>query len=134
MGGTASLEEVSLLPANSLLLTLKFENTTIERIGQGWRANPAVSLSELQLANLMSRWISQKALLQQDANEAMVLTEGKMPQYFVIATLAGKTEGAVYAFYPQLDNVLIHDQQQQRWLTAPMTIMTQLFAAQLVEK
>lgn len=115
-GGASEDESVLLLPEDSLLLTLKFNRVAIERIGQGWRANPSLDLDNQALSALMALWMGHKAQLQQDDNEAKVITQGIMPEHFVIATLAGKEDGAVYAFYPQLETVWIHDQQQSRWL------------------
>lgn len=125
---------VTLLPEDALVLTLKFEHTSIERIGQSWRANPTVAaMDELALENLMTAWLGFKANWHIDDNEAKVLTQGQMPQHFVIATLAGKSDGAVYAFYPQLESVWIHDQMQQRWLQAPIAQIDGLFPNVLMQ-
>lgn len=109
-------EDVLILPENSLVLTLQVGNVAIERIGQSWRSNPVVDLSAEQLAKLMLDWKGQKAKWHQQDAEAKLMTEGKEPDFFVVASLAGKVDGAVYAFYPQLESVWLHDQHQQRWL------------------
>ncbi len=125
--------QVTLLPEDSLVLTLTFPEVKIERIGQGWRTNPAVELSTEQLSQVMADWQQQTAELQLDDNEAKVMTKGKMPAVYVVAELAGKTDGAVYAFYPQLSEVWIHDQQQSRWLKAPITVMSGLIPELLIK-
>jgi hypothetical protein len=124
--GKVENAQVALLPENSLVLTLKFADIAVERIGQGWRTNPAVDLTNAQLVELMGHWKNQQVALQMDDSEAKVMTQGKMPAYFIIAMLAGKLDGAVYAFYPQLEEVWIHDQHLQRWLKAPIAILSTL--------
>ncbi|MCJ8271757.1 MAG: hypothetical protein MJK04_20450 [Psychrosphaera sp.] len=126
--------DVLILPENSLVLTLNIGDIAIERIGQGWRANPAVNMDLAQLTDLMARWKAHKAQWQMDDNEAKVMTDGIMPQFIVIATLAGKTDGAVYAFYPQLEEVWSHDQFAKRWLKAPIGMMSELFPKPLILK
>jgi hypothetical protein len=126
-GGESTDTNVLILPENSLVLTLNIGDIAIERIGQGWRANPAIDMIEAQLTDLMARWKAYTAQWQMDDNEAKVMTKGTMPQFIVIASLAGKTDGAVYAFYPQLEEVWVHDQLAQRWLKAPVSMMSELF-------
>jgi hypothetical protein len=127
LGGSAPDDEpVYLLPENSLVLTLKFANITVERIGQGWRSNPAIGMDGKQLTALMSLWKQQKVQLQFDSNEAKVMTQGKMPRFYIVAMMAGKSDGAVYAFYSQLEDVWIHDQQHQRWLKTSIEVMNAL--------
>ncbi len=125
-GGESTDTNVLLLPENSLVLTLNIGDIAIERIGQGWRAKPAIDMDMAQLTDLMARWKAYTAQWQMDDSEAKVMTKGKMPQFIVIASLAGKTDGAVYAFYPQLEEVWIHDQFAQRWLKAPASMMSEL--------
>ncbi|MFT4923964.1 MAG: hypothetical protein ACI8WB_000042 [Phenylobacterium sp.] len=125
--------QVSLLPENSLMLTLEYPNTTIERIGQGWRSNPPIDLTVQQLNEVMTAWQDQQLDWHVDDNEAKVMTKGKMPAHYVIAHLAGKDEGAVYAFYPELEDVWIHDQQQQRWLKAPLSLINTLIPEPLAQ-
>jgi hypothetical protein len=129
--GESPNTQVTLLPESTLVLTLEYPNASIERIGQGWRSNPAVALGTEQLALIMSTWQTELVELQANDEEAKVMTAGKMPTYYVIAHLAGKPDGAVYAFYVQLDDVWIHDQQQNRWLTAPKNLITMLIPASL---
>jgi len=133
LGGEAVETKVSLLPENSLLLTLKLQHTQVERIGQSWRANPIVAMDESQLTQLMNTWLSYSALLQPLAEEAKVMTQGKMPEHYVVATLAGKDDGAVYAFYPQLEWVWVHDQSLKRWLKMPIDELELLFPAPLLK-
>lgn len=114
--GETKAQQVSLLPENSLVLTLSFGDIAVERIGQSWRSNPSVGLSESELSQLMLDWRAMQVTWHQQDSEAQLMTQGKEPDYYVIATLAGKSDGAVYAFYPELESVWIHDQQQQRWL------------------
>lgn len=133
MGGSANVM-LPLLPEGSLLLTLEYPNASIERIGQGWRSNPPLGLDGEQLAQIINGWQNEAVEWQVDDEEAKVMTKGKMPVYYVIAHLAGKRDGAVYAFYPQLDDVWIHDQQQSRWLKAPKMLMTRLVPSALAVK
>lgn len=114
--GKVEAQLVSLLPEDSLVLTLAFGDIAVERIGQSWRTNPQADIEAAALAQMMLAWRGQKAQWHQQDMDAMLLTEGKEPDYYVIATLAGKSDGAVYAFYPQLEMVWVHDQHQKRWL------------------
>lgn len=118
--------QVPLLPENSLVLSLEYPAVTIERIGQSWRTKPAIGLDAIQLSEIMGLWQTELVALQNDNEEAKVMTKGKMPEVFVIAQLAGKDQGAVYAFYPQLQEVWIHDQQQNRWLKAPVSFFERI--------
>ena len=52
-GSDPQMTEVPLLPENSLVLTVKYPHTTIERIGQSWRSQPPIALSEAELKQLM---------------------------------------------------------------------------------
>ncbi|MFT5163520.1 MAG: hypothetical protein ACI9FJ_002116 [Alteromonadaceae bacterium] len=124
--GDAENIQVTLLPEDSLVLTLEYPNAVVERIGQIWRSKPPLDITAEQLLAIMNDWQNQLVELQVDENEAKVMTQGKMPQYYVIARLAGKEEGAVYAFYLQFDHVWIHDQQQARWLKAPIELTNAL--------
>jgi hypothetical protein len=114
--GKVEAQAVSLLPDDSLVLTLTFGDIAVERIGQSWRTNPQADIEAAELTQMMLAWKGKKAQWHQQDMDAKLLTEGKEPDYYVIATLAGKSDGAVYAFYPQLEMVWVHDQHQKRWL------------------
>ncbi len=114
--GDVSPTDVPLLPEGELVLTMRLGDIAIERIGQSWRTNPNVDVDAEQLAKLMFRWKGQRAQWHQQDEEAKLMTEGTEPEHFVIVTLAGKSDGAVYTFYPQLERVWVRDQYQQRWL------------------
>ena len=124
--GETEWQAVSVLPEDSLVLTLSLGDIVIERIGQGWRTNQPVGMDNDALTALMLNWKRQQASWHEESSEAKVLTAGQMPRHYVIATLAGKTDGAVYAFYPTLEDVWIHDQYQKRWLKAPLAVMDSL--------
>ena len=127
VGSDEAVVTVPLLPEHSLLLTLQFEHTQVERIGQSWRANPDIAMDEAALTALMNVWLQYQLNVAANAHEAKVLVQGQMPQYYVVATLAGKSDGAVYAFYPQLERVLVHDHLQSRWLQMPIADLVKLF-------
>ena len=130
--GEVEPQQLPLFGDDMLLLTLELPNVKIERVGQTWRANPATSLSNEQLATMVQQWYQLPLQVQLDDSEASVMTQGKMPNPFVVAYLAGKTDGAVYAFYPQADGVWIHDQQLKRWFMADTAALEQLLPQALL--
>lgn len=75
----------------------------------------------------MDTWRQYSVVLAPSDGHAEVLVAGKMPDYYVVAALAGKSDGAVYAFYPQLDEVIIHDQYNGHYVTMPIDDLSILF-------
>lgn len=137
---TEPLAKVPLLPEHSLVLTLDFGQFAIERIGQSWRINHAdeqqvssniAAVDGAVLTGLMATWAEYIVTMAESDEQAAVLVKGKMPDYYVVATLAGKSDGAVYAFYAQLDEVIIHDQYNGRFVTMPIDDVALLFPEQL---
>ena len=134
------LAKVPLLPEHSLVLTLDFGKFAIERIGQSWRIKQSdageaskklAAVDGAVLTAFMATWSEHIVTLAESDEQAAVLVKGKMPDHYVVATLAGKSDGAVYAFYAQLDDVIIHDQYNGRFVTMPIDDVALLFPEQL---
>lgn len=138
LGADEPLSEVLLLPEHSLVLIVNFGEFSVERIGQSWRINQSTVAHNQQtkvdaqaLASLMDTWKQYVVTLAVSDDEALLLIKGKMPDYYVVVTLAGKDDGAVYTFYPQLDDVIVHDQFHGRFVTMPISDLALLFPTSL---
>lgn len=104
-GGDAAEVEVSLLPQNSLILTLEFGVHKVERIGRGWRVNPPLSVSAEQLGELINNWTS----------ATMVAEPGNAPAepIVVVAWLAGESRGMVYQLAEEDGDVVVYVDNQR---------------------
>jgi len=101
-------------------MSLDFGQTKVERIGQGWRFNPAVSSNVQAPAYFIKAWqTSQVQLSEQSLSGDPIV---------VVAWLAGESEGRVYQFYQQANQLFVKFNEQTYELMqtniADLTIMS----------
>lgn len=119
--------KVKLLPENRLLTHLDLQTVKVKRVGQTWQFTHGSGWQSSAVKEWMHQWQTYQVELLKDEMEGQLLTRGQMPRYYVVASLAGQTDRAVYAFYPQLDRVLVYDQTQQQWSQMPIEDLSVLF-------
>lgn len=103
-GTPASPEQIPLLPPDSVVMTIDFGSTEIERVGRGWRSVPPANLTEPQLANTVEAWTLAEVELYQGSL-------GGSPRV-VVVWLAGETNGRVFELYDVGQQLVLRHQKQ----------------------
>ena len=96
------------------------QQVTIERIGRTWRATPA-KISGQALEQMMLTWhetMGEPVIDPPELDQQMALT--------VSVELAGQSQTQMLSLYVTSSEFLIFNQQQERWLTLPLAIFSQL--------
>lgn len=97
-------ESVPMLPEDSVLMTLELGPQKIERIGMGWRTNPATHVTEAELVSITSTW--------QSANMRSSDSVDRQSSLIVIAWLAGESKGRVYQFIETQQGLFVYVDKQ----------------------
>ena len=102
----ASTEVISLIPEEAVILTMEFGAIKLERIGNGWRTQPASELPSDVLAQKVSNW----------RRATMKLTDPIVLEnpFVVVVWLAGEQTGRVFQL-EQVGNVVVVNHQQQTY-------------------
>ena len=98
-GSSEEATSVPLLPSESIVMQIDFGDKRIKRIGRGWRVSPASAESEATLAKLVDNWL-----------EARMQPIGQVQlqhPWVVVVWLAGRTQGHVYQFYAQDEQLFV---------------------------
>lgn len=127
-GSTNDSGQVSLLPADSLILTVKVNNqVTIERIGQTWRSHPVKPVPSQSLSAMIMAWqqsygttLAQEPIV--DINAATVVS----------ITIAGETEEQVFLVVRTENQTLIKLTNNDLWLSIADEIYQQLLPNNIV--
>jgi len=130
LGGEDKPALQSVLPEQSFVLTLKFVDQKIERIGTSWRTTPLQKdapliwqATEQQLKDLVSYW--QNAQLM-DVNESVVFNPNS-PLYVATFELAGESLPWVYLLYKGAGQYYLLEKNSQRILALDLSTAQQLF-------
>ena len=111
----------SLVPVNTIITTMEFEQHKVERIGQGWRETSG-KFSHSELVDLVERWQSAKIeLVAQIDNEQHKLASVKL-------WFAGQGAPVAYQFVRVLDKTFItvdNKTYQLVYPTFPMLILSE---------
>ncbi|MEL0646597.1 hypothetical protein V6248_04115 [Pseudoalteromonas agarivorans] len=130
LGGEDKPKLQAVLPEQSFVLTLKFVNQKIERIGTSWRTTPLQKdapliwqATEQQLKGLVSYW--QNAQLM-GVNESVVFNPNS-PLYVATFELAGESLPWVYLLYKGAGQYYLLEKNSQRILALDLSTAQQLF-------
>jgi len=130
LGGEDKPALQAVLPEQSFVLTLKFVNQKIERIGTSWRTTPLQKdapliwqATEQQLKDLVSYW--QNAQLM-GVNESVVFNHNS-PLYVATFELAGESLPWVYLLYKGAGQYYLLEKNSQRILALDLSTAQQLF-------
>lgn len=122
-----STEQQYLLGEHGLILSMTVnQQTYIERIGQTWRAMPAV-ISGQPLTAMMQSWHDTQA---QIIEKPAGLT--KEQGIIVSLVLAGQAEAEYFVLFTQQQRFIIYRQQHQLWLELPMPMFNQLIPKEVL--
>ncbi|AWB66918.1 hypothetical protein C2869_10935 [Saccharobesus litoralis] len=116
----------AVFPSEQILLTLDMPGVSIERVGRGWRANPAKQYTEQQLEKLIVAWQAMQGELL-SATQAAAYQVNTHPDYVVTAWFAGQRQGYVLQIYVEQTGLLINDIQQDVWLRVDDAKLDTLF-------
>lgn len=127
-GSSNDSGQIALLPANSLILTVKVNNqVTIERIGQTWRSNPVKQVPSQSLSAMIMAWqqsygttLAQEPLV--DVNAATVVS----------IALAGQEQPAIFLVINSDNQTLIKLPNDDQWLSIAPEIFQQLLPNNIV--
>ena len=103
-GAPSVPEQIPLLPPDSVVMTIDFGATEIERVGRGWRTKPSVNLSEAQLSSVVEAWTLAEVELQESG-------VGGVPM-IVVVWLAGEANGRVFELYGAQQQLVLRHQKQ----------------------
>jgi hypothetical protein len=106
---------VPLLPPNLPLITLDYGQNEIQRIGKGWRAQPALTSNEQLLAAITHQWQNTEII----TYSQVTLRE----PYIVTAWMAGEDQGRVFKLMPFGTDILV-EYNQQVYLIAEQPLST----------
>ncbi len=95
---------IPLLPQDKPLITLDYGQHEIQRIGKGWRVQPAINSGEQALATIALQWQSTEMI----AYSQVTLQE----PYIVTAWMAGEDQGRVFKVMPFGTDILMEYEQQ----------------------
>ncbi|MDO6548089.1 hypothetical protein [Pseudoalteromonas carrageenovora] len=130
LGGEGKPALQAVLPEQSFVLTLKFVDQKIERIGTSWRTTPLQKdapliwqATEQQLKGLVSYW--QNAQLM-GVNESVVFNPNS-PLYVATFELAGESLPWVYLLYKGAGQYYLLEKNSQRILALDLSTTQQLF-------
>ena len=126
--------EQLILPAHSVILTLTIdlpENQQIlfERVGRGWKLlskGLILNKTDQQIEQIMFAWQQSSGLVQ----AAEIVIDRKQGIAVQIA-LAGESSPRTFVLYPLSDQILVHQQRENRWLALPATFAQQLIPISL---
>jgi hypothetical protein len=126
--------EQLILPAHSVILTLSIDfpdnqQISFERVGRNWKLSTKgliVEKTDQQIEQIMFAWQQSSGLVQ----AAEIFIENKLGISVKIA-LAGETSSRDFVLYLLSDQVLIHQQRENRWLALPATFAQQLIPISL---
>lgn len=109
-------DNLTLFPAEQILLTLDMPGYSIERIGKAWRANPEQTHSDKALALAIKHWLITEVEVVDEAVLAN-LEHGQYADYVITAWFAGWERGYVLQLYKTQQYVLVFDRQREVWLS-----------------
>ncbi|AWL10563.1 hypothetical protein HMF8227_00055 [Saliniradius amylolyticus] len=92
-----------LLPADTPVLRIDYGSHQLQRIGQGWRAQPSLGLEEQALAAIVNNWRNA------EGETIPVNMEGG---YVAVVWLAGEPNGRPFKLKSQGNDVLVKHQGQ----------------------
>ncbi|WP_040357680.1 hypothetical protein [Colwellia piezophila] len=121
--------EQSILPLHSVILTLTMdfpggERILFERIGRSWQLTTKgviLGKTDQQIEQLMFAWQQSTGLVQ--AAEIIIANDHAIT---VKIALAGEEQARDFTLYPLHDQLLIFQQQHNRWLALPAALTQQL--------
>ncbi|MBQ4832685.1 hypothetical protein J8L70_05470 [Pseudoalteromonas sp. MMG010] len=123
-----------ILPIQSFVLTVKFADQMIERIGTSWRikANQTSQWqpSEQQISELINRW---QTLTLMPEHETVVFNP-KAPLYVASFELAGEKLPWVYLLYQGNDRYYLLEKNTQRILGLDLSTAKTLFPSAVFTK
>lgn len=127
--GHENKAEQLILPEHGVILTLAIDysekqSVLLERIGRSWQLTTQgliLDKSEQQIEQMMFAWQQSSGLVQ----AAAVIVEGT-DEVTVSIALAGESDIRSFILYPLTDQLLIYQQQDNRWLALPATLAQQL--------
>ncbi|MCQ8889529.1 hypothetical protein NQT72_08395 [Pseudoalteromonas carrageenovora] len=130
LGGEGKPALQAVLPEQSFVLTLKFVDQKIERIGTSWRTTPLQKdapliwqATEQQLKGLVSYWQSAQLM---GVNESVVFNPNS-PLYVATFELAGESLPWVYLLYKGAGQYYLLEKNSQRILALDLSTAQQLF-------
>jgi hypothetical protein len=116
-----------LLPVQSFVLTLKFVDQKIERIGTSWRSTPLQESnwqgSEQQLSELINLWQT----IQLKPEHETVVFNPKAPLYVATFELAGENLPWLYLLYKGNNHYYLLEKNTQRVLGLDFSTAKKLF-------
>ena len=126
--------EQLILPAHSVILTLTIdlpENQQVlfERVGRSWKLSTKgliLNKTDQQIEQIMFAWQQSSGLVQ----AAEIVIDSKQGITVKIA-LAGESLSRTFVLYPLSDQILVHQQRENRWLALPATFVQQLIPISL---
>ncbi|TYK66584.1 hypothetical protein [Colwellia echini] len=126
--------EQLILPEHAVILTLAIDyspsqNVLLERIGRSWQVTTEgliLDKSEQQIEQVMFAWQQSMGLVQADD----LIIEGSQGITVNIG-LAGQPQLSTFLLYPLNDQLLIYQQQEDRWLALPAALAQQLLPTTL---
>lgn len=117
-------KERTILGEHAVILTLAInEQILIERIGQTWRAKPAIIFNQA-LEQMMLSW-QQHAAIEVSA-PTDILNNSNNNATIVTINLAGQEQPIVLSLYPLKDQFLIFHHPDKKWLSLPAQLYPQL--------
>lgn len=117
----------SVLPEQSVVLTLDMPGVSVQRYGKSWRSEPDSGLSETQMQQLVSAWqhlqgseLSQveMSIYQQELDRA--------PDHVIVVWLAGSDKPIAIQLFQLKDALLALWGEQQIWLKLPFDAASSL--------
>lgn len=125
--GTSTGQERSIIGNQGVILTLTIaDKVYIERIGKDWHSKPEI-MSAQALEQMMLAWQQSSGYLL----DSQIIDENSR-KVAVSLDLAGKPESQHLVLYPQADQLLIHQQNTDIWLSVPAQIYRQLMPIEIV--
>lgn len=125
---STTTSERPLLGEHAVILTLAVnDQILIERIGQTWRAQPAM-ISGQTLEQMMHSW------RQLSAVEIAAPTEVGTNAMVVTINIAGQEHPTVLSLYPLYDQFLIYHHHDKKWLSLPAQLYPQLIPFNLTDR
>jgi len=126
--------EQLILPAHSVILTLTIDlpesqQVLFERVGRSWKLSTKgliLEKTDQQIEQIMFAWQQSSGLVQ----AAEIVIDSKQGIAVQIA-LAGETSARTFVLYPLSDQILIHQQRENRWLALPAAFAQQLIPISL---
>jgi len=132
---TENSAEQLILPKHGVILTLainysKEQHVLLERIGRSWQLTSQgliLEKTEQQIEQMMFAWQQSTGLVQ--AAEIMIDSAQGVT---VNIALAGESQTRSFTLYPLSDQLLIHQQRDNKWLALPAALAQQLLPMSLL--